>query len=60
MSKLVHIDHFLNDTDSFHANIGTFIFYCHALSSPSTATPTLCEIVDSLLPCSSQHFPGYE
>ena len=60
MSKLVHIDPFLNDTDSFHANIGTFIFYCHALSSLSMATPTLYEIIDSLLPCFSQHFLGYD
>ena len=50
MSELVCIDHFLNDVDSFHVDIGILVFDCHTPSSPSTATPTPSEIVDSPFP----------
>ena len=53
-SKFVCIDIFLDDIDSFHADIGTLVFYCHAPpSSLSTTTSTPSKIVDSPSPHSS-------
>ena len=52
-SKFVCIDIFLDDIDSFHANIGTLVFDCHAPSSLCMTTSTPSKIVDSPPPHSS-------
>ena len=46
-SKFIFIDIFLDDIDSFHADIGTLVFDFHAPSSLSTTTSTPSKIVDS-------------
>ena len=54
-SKLVHIDHFLDDIDSFLANTSTLVPGHHA--HPPTAIPTLSGTVNSLPPHFSQYLP---
>ena len=41
-TKSIHIDHFLDDTYSFHADIGTLVFLFYVPSSPSTTTFRSC------------------
>lgn len=54
-SKLVHIDPFLDDINSFHVETGTLVLNHHP-PSPHITTLTHFETVDPFCPCSSQHF----
>lgn len=54
-SKLAHIDHFLDDIDSFLVDTSTLVPDHHA--HPPTAIPTLSGTVNSLPPHFSQHLP---
>ena len=51
--EFIHINHFLDNTDSFIVDSGTLVLNCHTPFSLPMATPTPFEIVHPPPPCSS-------